>query len=69
MLASDFWPDLERHHPGIDSLRLSAETSTARKARLVSKTIRKRQPNGVVAEVTEPALFSYSYGQVAYSHR
>ncbi|MFJ1618719.1 hypothetical protein ACIODT_40535 [Streptomyces sp. NPDC088251] len=54
VLASNFWADLERHHPGIDSLRLSAETSTAWKARLASKTIRKRQPNGVVAEVTEP---------------
>lgn len=54
VLASNFWADLERHHPGIDSLRLSVEISTAWKARLASKTIRKRQPNGVVAQVTEP---------------
>ncbi|MEI7029359.1 site-specific integrase [Streptomyces pratensis] len=54
VLASNFWADLERHHPGIDSLRLSVEISTAWKARLASKTIRARQPNGVVAQVTEP---------------
>ncbi len=54
VLASNFWADLERHHPGIDSLRLSVEVCTAWKARLASKTIRKRQPNGVVAQVTEP---------------
>jgi hypothetical protein len=29
-----FWKDLERHHPGIDSLHLSSEVATAWKQRL-----------------------------------
>ncbi len=41
VLASNFWADLECRHPCIDSLRLSVEISTAWKARLASKTIRK----------------------------
>ncbi|WP_326760339.1 site-specific integrase [Streptomyces phaeochromogenes] len=53
-LASLFWADLERHHPGIDSLALSADASTAWKARLATKSVRKRQPDGTFAEVTEP---------------
>lgn len=54
ILASLFWADLEKHHPGIDSLRLSAEISTAWKARIATKTVRRRQPDGTTAEVTEP---------------
>lgn len=45
-LAGKFWADLERHHPGIDSLRLSPEISTGWKTRLATKTVRKRQPAG-----------------------
>ncbi|MEU0167842.1 site-specific integrase [Streptomyces iakyrus] len=39
-LALRFWGDLERHHPGIDSLRLPAEVITAWKVRLATKTFR-----------------------------
>lgn len=35
-----FWRDLEIHHPGIASLRLSAEVVTAWKQRLATKTVR-----------------------------
>ena len=40
-LGNMFWKDLERHHPGIDSLRLPAEVAEAWKQRLrtVSKTV------------------------------
>jgi len=40
-LGSLFWADLERHHPGIDSLHLSVEVATAWKRRLrtITKTI------------------------------
>ena len=40
-LGKLFWADLERHHPGIDSLHLSVEVATAWKRRLrtVTKTI------------------------------
>jgi hypothetical protein len=37
-LGSLFWKDLERHHPGIDSLRLPPEVSTAWKQRVRTKT-------------------------------
>ncbi|MDF6066172.1 MULTISPECIES: site-specific integrase [Streptomyces] len=53
-LALRFWGDLERHHPGIDSLRLPAEVMTAWKVRLATKTVRKRLPDGSFREFTEP---------------
>ena len=45
-LAKLFWSDLERHHPGIDSLHLPAEVADAWKQRLrtVNKTV--RTPDG-----------------------
>ena len=36
-LGNVFWKDLERHHPGIDSLRLPAEVAAAWKQRLRSR--------------------------------
>ncbi|WP_432084619.1 tyrosine-type recombinase/integrase [Streptomyces sp. WAC 04229] len=53
-LALRFWGDLERHHPGIDSLRLPAEVMAAWKVRLATKTVRKRLPDGSFREFTEP---------------
>lgn len=53
-LASLFWADLERHQPGINSLHLNADSSAAWKARIATKTVRRRQPDGTVVEVTEP---------------
>ncbi|WP_328935122.1 MULTISPECIES: hypothetical protein [unclassified Streptomyces] len=49
-LVSLFWADLERHHPGIDSLRLPSEVSGAWKTRVAVKTVRRRQPDGTTAE-------------------
>ncbi|MGO9218687.1 MAG: tyrosine-type recombinase/integrase [Streptosporangiaceae bacterium] len=37
-LAGCFWADLERHQPGISSLRLSRETATGWKQRLATRT-------------------------------
>jgi integrase len=37
-LANLFWADLERHHPGIESLHLPAEVANAWKLRLRTKT-------------------------------
>jgi hypothetical protein len=54
MLASQFWRDLERHHPGIDSLHLPTEISSAWKTRLATKTVRKKQRDGTTIEVSEP---------------
>jgi hypothetical protein len=41
-LANVFWADLERHHPGIDSLHLSHEVKAAWKQRLLTKSPRGR---------------------------
>ena len=37
-LAGVFWADIERHHPGIDSLRLPADVASSWKQRLQTKT-------------------------------
>jgi hypothetical protein len=42
VLAGLFWSDLERHHPGIDNLRLPDEVAAAWKRRL--QTVRKSAP-------------------------
>ncbi|MFJ3798499.1 tyrosine-type recombinase/integrase [Streptomyces sp. NPDC090088] len=57
-LVKSFWTELEHHHPGIDSLRLPPEMSSAWKQRLRTKVERKRQPDGSVREiVSERANF------------
>ncbi|MCY0954768.1 site-specific integrase [Streptomyces sp. H27-S2] len=53
-LARHFWGNLERHHPGIDSLRLSPEVSAAWKERCRTKTQVRRLPDGTSVEVTSP---------------
>lgn len=55
-LAGLFWADLEKHHPGINSLHLSAESGAAWKTRIATKTIRRRQLDGTFAEITEPRI-------------
>ena len=45
-----FWRDLEVHHPGIDSLALSAEAATAWKQRIKVKPARAGQPPASAAE-------------------
>lgn len=64
VLAGLFWSDLEKHHPGIDSLRLSAEVSTAWKARIATKTVLRRQPDGTRVEVTEPRVTAPAIKQI-----
>ncbi len=56
MLGKLFWADLERHHPGIDSLRLPVDVAAAWKQRLrtVAKTV--RGPGGKPAEVSVPRV-------------
>ncbi|MFF1715548.1 tyrosine-type recombinase/integrase [Streptomyces sp. NPDC058268] len=53
-LAMHFWGDLERHHPGITSLHLSPEAASSWKTRTRSKTVRRRQSDGTVTDVTLP---------------
>jgi hypothetical protein len=49
-----FWRDLERHHPGIDSLRLPSSVAAQWKQRLATKTTRRKQADGSVTEVHSP---------------
>jgi hypothetical protein len=48
-LARRFWKDLEVHHPGIDSLRLTPEVAAGWRERLL-----KKQPSRSGAETGEP---------------
>ncbi len=56
MLGKLFWGDLERHHPGIDSLRLPADVAAAWKQRLRTVTKTVRGPGGKPAEVSVPRV-------------
>ncbi|XVU27919.1 tyrosine-type recombinase/integrase [Actinoplanes sp. CA-054009] len=51
MLGRLFWADLERHHPGIDSLELTPAVGQAWKQRLATVTRETRSPNGGTTEV------------------
>ena len=51
-LALWFWKDLERHHPGIDSLRLSPETAAGWKQRIRTRVVRSRNDAGEIIEST-----------------
>lgn len=55
-IGLNFWADLEKHHPGIDSLHLTPEVAAAWKQRLRTKTSRKRLPDGTVIEYGSPRL-------------
>ena len=56
-LARCFWADLEQHHPGIDSLRLSPEMAAAWKQRL--RTRAKTVTSGGKKTVVEVERLSY----------
>ncbi|MGW0628088.1 tyrosine-type recombinase/integrase, partial [Streptomyces sp. NPDC002758] len=55
-LGRNFWADLERHHPGISSIDLPPDVRTAFKARMATKTVRRRQPDGTSKVVVEPRI-------------
>jgi Phage integrase family len=52
-LGGLFWRDLERHHPGIDSLHLPPDVAAAWKQRVMTKTQRVAGPDGQVSQVRE----------------
>ncbi len=56
VLGRCFWLDLERHHPGIDSLRLSREDANAWKQRLRTRNKTTTTPTGEKIEVTVERL-------------
>lgn len=55
-LGKRFWQDLERHHPGIDTLRLPREVADAWKQRLRTKTTMVKGEGGQTAQVTAPRI-------------
>ena len=55
-LASCFWADIERHHPGIASLRLPADVAAAWKQRLATKTTTTTAGSGKQTMVTSERL-------------
>jgi Phage integrase family len=54
VLGNLFWRDLERHHPGIDSLRLAPEAAAGWKQRIQLKTRRSTTSAGDVIETHAP---------------
>jgi len=55
-LGKRFWQDLERHQPGIDTLRLPREVTDAWKQRLQTKTTMVKGHDGQTAQVTAPRI-------------
>ncbi|MFJ5551224.1 hypothetical protein [Streptomyces sp. NPDC093225] len=49
-LTRNFWCDIERHHPGLDTLHLPADVAAAWKERFRSRIQRRRRPDGSVEE-------------------
>ncbi|MYX57551.1 hypothetical protein GTZ89_18140 [Streptomyces sp. SID8382] len=49
-LGKLFWKDLEDHHPGIDSLRLTPGVAAAWKQRIALKTFRNKTADGEIVE-------------------
>ncbi|MFD6995017.1 tyrosine-type recombinase/integrase [Streptomyces mirabilis] len=54
ILAGNFWADLEHHHPEMESLRLPSDIAAAWKERIATKTVRRRQADGTMADVVVP---------------
>lgn len=55
-LGKRFWQDLERHHPGIDTLRLPREVADAWKQRLQTKTTVVKGEDGQTTQITAPRI-------------
>jgi integrase len=54
ILGNLFWRDLERHHPGIGSLHLTAEMAAGWKQRILTRPARSTTPGGDVIQVQVP---------------
>lgn len=55
-LGKRFWADLERHHPGIDSLHLTANVADGWKQRLRTKTVTVRTDEGEKTTIDAPRI-------------
>lgn len=56
LLGKLFWADLEAHHPGIDSLKLSRDAAAAWKRRVMTRTRTGAGPGGEQITLTSPRL-------------
>jgi hypothetical protein len=56
LLGKLFWADLEAHHPGIDSLKLSRDVAAAWKQRVMTRTRTSNTPDREQITVTGPRL-------------
>jgi Phage integrase family len=56
MLGKLFWVDLEAHHPGIDTLKLSRDVAAAWKERVMTKTRTMRTSDGEPVTTTSARL-------------
>jgi Phage integrase family len=56
LLGKLFWADLEAHHPGIDSLKLSRDVAAAWKQRVMTRTRTTTTAAGEQARLTSPRL-------------
>ncbi len=59
MLAKCFWRDLEEHHPGIETLRLTPEIASAWKQRLQTRVTTVRTATGEPLDVSVERLSHY----------
>jgi hypothetical protein len=56
LLGKLFWADLEAHHPGIDSLKLTRDVAAAWKQRVMTRTRTTTTPAGEQLRLTSPRL-------------
>jgi Phage integrase family len=56
LLGKLFWADLEAHHPGIDSLKLTRDVAAAWKQRVMTRTRITTTPVGEQLRLTSPRL-------------
>lgn len=56
LLGKLFWADLEAHHPGLNSLKLSREVAAAWKQRVLTRTRNTISPAGERVQVTSARL-------------
>lgn len=56
LLGKLFWADLEAHHPGIDSLKLTRDVAAAWKQRVMTRTRTTTGPDGQQVQLTSTRL-------------
>ncbi|MFD6938792.1 tyrosine-type recombinase/integrase [Streptomyces goshikiensis] len=55
-IGLNFWSNLEKHHPGINSLHLAADVATAWKRRMQTKVEYRREADGTQRKIESPRM-------------